>query len=257
MRFFCMTITGADDSVKPADLAAISNDFPFVEWGILHSQSRQGKEPRYPTEEWLKQLDTAWHHFPLMNLSAHLCGQHVRDVFDGETKYFGRREGGFFHYARVQLNGFSSFFKDKTVRIPETFRNQDLYDNMIVICQVQNEHAQAAAGALETVFQNVAILYDTSGGEGIPMLSFDTLVPPPTPNVYVGYAGGVSAKNAAFLVKDCKNEWQAHNNHFWMDMETHARSDDGKTFDLKKVVTVLEQVAPLLDFPPKDVPDAK
>lgn len=38
-----VTITGADDAVEPAELQALSHEFPFVEWGILHSYKRFGE----------------------------------------------------------------------------------------------------------------------------------------------------------------------------------------------------------------------
>ena len=40
-----VTLTGADDSVNPEDLIAISKEFPFVEWGILIG-SNTGAEAR-------------------------------------------------------------------------------------------------------------------------------------------------------------------------------------------------------------------
>lgn len=252
-----MTITGADDSVSPVELAAISRDFPFVEWGILFSQSRQGIEPRYPSARWLQTLDAIADRSPsVMNLSAHLCGQYVRDIFGGNGDVLLRasRKHSFWCYSRFQLNGFSNHFVDKAARIPEVFQHLRIAkDGTTIICQVGNPYANERAAALEMVFGNYAALYDTSGGEGIPMPSFDCLVPPPTPTISVGYAGGIGMHNVASVVRSCKEEWKDHDNTFWLDMETHVRSDDGKTFDLKRVVAVLEAVAPLLDFPPKDV----
>lgn len=250
-----MTVTGADDSVSPVELAAISKDFPFVEWGILFSQKRQGTLPKYPTARWLQALDALADANPAMRLSAHLCGQYVRDIFEKDIgdvfRHYTMRGNGFWHYSRLQLNGFSDYFKDKGARIPKSFQSlSGTSEGVSVICQVANEHAHLRAGALETVFGNVAALYDTSGGEGIPMPGFDCLVPPPTATIHVGYAGGLKVGTVAKAAADCKQQWADRDNHFWLDIETGVRSDGGKTFDLKKAVTVLEEVAPLIDFPP-------
>lgn len=35
-----ITMTGADDSIRPQDLLPISEKFPRVEWGILLSNSK-------------------------------------------------------------------------------------------------------------------------------------------------------------------------------------------------------------------------
>ena len=35
-----VTITGADDSVRPTDLLELSREFPFVEWGHPRVEKR-------------------------------------------------------------------------------------------------------------------------------------------------------------------------------------------------------------------------
>ena len=56
MQIKYVTLTGADESVEPMDLALLSDKYTFVEWGILFSQTRQGIEPRYPSYEWIEKL---------------------------------------------------------------------------------------------------------------------------------------------------------------------------------------------------------
>lgn len=48
-------MTGADDATDIDELLKLSDQFPFVEWGILFSQSSASK-PKYPTKEWLYKL---------------------------------------------------------------------------------------------------------------------------------------------------------------------------------------------------------
>ncbi len=47
MKIDKVTLTGADDSVRPAELVEISQQYPLVEWGILFSKSQQGTA-RFP-----------------------------------------------------------------------------------------------------------------------------------------------------------------------------------------------------------------
>ena len=51
------TITGADEGVDHTALADLSDEFPFVEWGILISE--KAGRPRYPTARWV--IDIARH----------------------------------------------------------------------------------------------------------------------------------------------------------------------------------------------------
>src|SRR5438128_38313 len=96
-----VTITGADDSVRPKDLAPIARDFRFVEWGILASANNMGR-PRFPSLDWLQEfalvaLGNGW------KTSIHLCGRWVRDILMGRMpqQVMDLLDSGF---GRVQLN---------------------------------------------------------------------------------------------------------------------------------------------------------
>src|SRR5262245_5353667 len=84
-----VTFTGADDSIEPEDLAEISKQYPFVEWGILFSKSQQGT-PRCPSERWLRKFAAVMIQNPAAQLSAHLCGRWVREfVLNGDYSFGG------------------------------------------------------------------------------------------------------------------------------------------------------------------------
>ena len=78
MKINQVTLTGADDSVRPAHLIEISREYPFVEWGLLFSKSQQGTA-RFPSLNWLQELNHVAEGQNL-NLCAHLCGLGVRDL---------------------------------------------------------------------------------------------------------------------------------------------------------------------------------
>jgi len=54
MKLDRVTITGADNSVENMhEIFDLSQQFPFVEWGILVSHSSVGK-PRFPSLMWIE-----------------------------------------------------------------------------------------------------------------------------------------------------------------------------------------------------------
>jgi len=70
MRLTRVTLAGADESVDPKELSALSAEFPFCEWGILLSEKRAGS-PRYPGLDWLNELRTLYYCVVRLNLSCH------------------------------------------------------------------------------------------------------------------------------------------------------------------------------------------
>jgi len=92
-----VTISGADDRVVYGDMVAISLAFPFVEWGILLSNTRQGT-PRYPSDGWILNLP------PGLRLSMHCCGEVARNVLAGtHSPWHNVRP----KWTRRQFNGYT------------------------------------------------------------------------------------------------------------------------------------------------------
>jgi hypothetical protein len=113
-----LTITGMDDGVPPEYLAMASLKFPFVEWGVLVSQKRQGT-PRYPSYPWIAKLASeartvkrlagrgAGRSPPWgakMRLSLHVCGSWLDDL-QGLYQAFGGKAPW------LELNGWRSEVK--------------------------------------------------------------------------------------------------------------------------------------------------
>lgn len=73
MKIHTITFSGADETVDPKQLAEISKEFPFVEWGIL--LSRKAPKPRYPDHAWRSELAR----LPGLKLSGHFCGAYTRN----------------------------------------------------------------------------------------------------------------------------------------------------------------------------------
>src|SRR6185503_2749693 len=105
MRLDRVTITGADDSIDPKTLVRLSRRFPFVEWGILLSESSFPRgSVRFPSRAWVETL-LATDGSSLLQLSGHLCGAWVRSACLGDHA-FGRDwpDVGRVAFNRIQFN---------------------------------------------------------------------------------------------------------------------------------------------------------
>ena len=58
MQLRVLGFCGADDSVEPTLLSAISAQHPWVEWGVLFREEKAGT-PRYASRKWLERLGAA------------------------------------------------------------------------------------------------------------------------------------------------------------------------------------------------------
>jgi hypothetical protein len=234
-----VTISGADDAVDPANLADLSREFPFVEWGIMFSATRAGT-PRYPSTDWLHDLCSSEyvHKAPGLKLSAHFCGQCMRDTVDGNSRWLLRPHMR--HFRRVQLNRFEwplgSGFGVVLKQSPHEF-----------ILQVRDERGLVLAADKATEFgvDRVSALYDPSGGRGIESLTWPTS--PDVDGFRVGYAGGLGPDNVEeALVARVPMTAEA----YWVDMESGVRTGQPETttdaFDLGKVREVLVRAKPFV-----------
>lgn len=221
-----VTISGADDGVNPADLAALSWRFPFVEWGILFSAKREGTL-RYPSGEWRDGLFDAWS-VPSgweMKLSAHFCGALARTLLSGDGDPLDVAGA---HFRRAQLNGFSDADPAEVPRLAESRSDVEF------ILQCKAPLFVQSAAAIARGCKNVTALYDVSGGTGATPLAW----PASLLDLRLGYAGGINPDN----VLDVLSAIGPVSHDFWIDMESGVRTDD--QFDLAKARKVLELTAP-------------
>lgn len=208
MRPEFITFTGVDDDTDPAGLVQLADDYP-VEFGLLFSPKRQGKEPRYPaihTIEWLTdQLPLRW--------AAHLCGQDARDWL-----YEDRCEHDLSDFQRVQINTADPHIQ------PTMIGNQAAKRKLRAILQCRGEFPNVAS---------VDVLYDASGGRGIVPSDW----PAATKTTFCGYAGGLRPDNVAEAVRVISTRAT----RYWIDMESGVR-DERDRFSLEKCRAVCEAV---------------
>lgn len=229
-----LTITGPDDKTDIDSLLQLSQYYPFVEWAILYSPTREGSE-RYPSETWRKNFEDACKGTRVKR-SMHLCGQAVKDfVNKGPDKVPSR------NYQRIQLN-----FNAKS----SAWKNPKTLDWMVSQCSwaefwdgspqnvvIQHNHNNAdILPMFEKLGNQFHVLYDASGGHGKTIAD----VAGAWKDNYTGYAGGINPDNAVEIF----HKIQASNTqNFWMDLESGVRTVDDQ-WDPAKVNQLLRTLQP-------------
>jgi hypothetical protein len=241
-----VTLTGADDSVLPARLVSLWQEFPFVEFGILWSDKHTGS-PRFPSGDWLAMLAKLAVGSKLP-LSLHLCGRAVRGLLVGEEA----RLPGPSIFQRIQLNFHGEDSKIEPVAFGKSL--QSLGKRQIIF-QFDGVSGQ---NYFDRMFEETELgldcvaLYDLSGGAGEVPAEW------PKPEylttdcdfAYHGYAGGLGPENVVSELKRIRVATAPapgmHEARFWIDMETRILSDGDQRFDLNKCRRVLELCRPLI-----------
>lgn len=224
MKITKVTITGTDDKVPIVELIKLSQEFPFVEWGILFSKSKEGQS-RYPSKEWIKKFTTS-KMFSEVNTSAHLCGQYPRDILQqGDHAIFEFLDRKF---DRAQLNfNFANTFADFQ-HIISVLNNPF---GMGIILQYNKANSEIVKELIENKY-SFDILYDSSGGRGTEIKEINS----PFKGYYTGYSGGLNPENIKpVLEKITENNSTAK---VFIDCESGVRTND--EFDLVKVRKYLE-----------------
>lgn len=231
-----VTLTGADDSVKPEELIELSLRFPKVEWGILIG-SDQGTN-RFPTHNWIRELVNAIHKSQVpVNLSLHICGQFLRDITGyGKLRVIEEIGAEVIWFQRVQLNfhGESHFDHiEVSEKILHAFSWYSHVWDPTIIFQLDGENDDLFVGASK-VFR-CAGLFDTSHGAGVLPKEW----PDSRTDIQCGWAGGIGPDNVVDALQQISRKAIGP---FWIDMETKIRSDGDQLFDLKKCEDVLLQL---------------
>jgi len=240
MSLKMVTITGADDATDVNELQRLSQEFPFVEWGILVSEhDRVGR--RFPSQRWIERL-LYLHEVKPMQLSLHVCGALLQRLMRGNMAWptlwlekFGRMQLNF-HGQRILCDARSWHSRLNEFGKP-------------IIFQADGEHGEVYLANAITANVDAYALFDESHGAGV--LPTEWRHPcvlncaEETPSYKLqGYAGGLSHDNLRQELPRIHEA--AKGTPYWIDMETHVRSADPDRLDLAKVETVLEIAKPFV-----------
>jgi hypothetical protein len=213
-----VTITGADDSTDPLEMLDLALAYPWLEFGILVSASREGS-PRYPSRGWCAELARV-NRMGRMRLSMHVCGRWARELFLGDLDW---TELPPIRYTvpRIQVNGKAD---------PKAVFPLGAYSDTQII--VQYPSAREYMTTSRSYGMDCVPLLDASGGAGRVEREWTDL-----PGLgYVGYAGGIGPDNVADAVKQIS---EMRSGPFWIDMESGVR-DEMDRLDMRKVGRVLD-----------------
>lgn len=229
-----VTITGADDSIRPEELVHLTEEFSFVEWGILVSRKNFGTH-RFPSKDWLDKLLQ----FPEQQLSAHLCGAYVREFLKGNFGFKDELSTLFDSVKRIQIN---------THGEPHEWNARPIFDFITAhpkkefIFQYDNVNTDLFEVLAKDGLTNISALYDLSHGAGLLPQQW----PKPLSFAKCGYAGGLSPENLESQILAIESI--VGNTEIWIDMETHVRSNMDSLFDTAKVRKCLEISSDLLSI---------
>lgn len=235
-----VTVTGADDSIKPSELFDIQEQYPFCEFGILLSrkQTLNGGGNRFPSKEWICSLvsECRKRRKPL-RLSAHLCGQWVDGFLSGHLVDFDTIAPGLFDLIRrIQINTHAQK-TESTVEMFDVINWLSREEKTIIFQLDGRDGTDMAKYVASFGHSNIAGLFDLSHGAGVLPREY----PKPFKNLACGYAGGLSPENVAAQLSMLE---KATDGPTWIDAESRLFSDNGLSFDLLKVSSFLESSKP-------------
>ncbi|MEO1508952.1 MAG: hypothetical protein AAFU84_15035, partial [Cyanobacteria bacterium J06633_23] len=199
------------------ELQAISKEFPFVEWGILHSSRRSG--PRYPSFAWCQKLQ--------MNSNGLVFSAHLEWDFLVQMASIAGVSFNSQRFHRIQLNildRHSEFLFSIWPKIRHSLAGPEL---IIQSASLSND-VKALAKEI-SANQRVSILFDASAGRGILPSQWIT----PSTTLDFGLAGGLSPANLGVELQ--KISKSVGDQTIWIDMESGVRTSDGSSLDLSKV----------------------
>jgi len=211
------TLTGVDETTPLVELVAVSDLYPFVEWGFLYSQEREGSRGRFPS---VARLRRALGELPpMVRVALHISSADVVRLLDGEpvvTELFEqtRTRGG-----RVQLNFDASEAKIELARL-----RAFIVDRPDVTFITPHNDSNAPVTEALADAPNRAILFDVSLGRGL----MPDVWPAALASVRCGYAGGLGPEKLAQVLPGIYAA--AGESDFWIDMEGRLR-DPHDRFD--------------------------
>jgi hypothetical protein len=231
MKIEKIVCSGANETTDIQSLFALSAEFPQLELGIQVSGKKCGYgSPRF---SWLMMLhQEMMHRQKVLPLALHLNQDWVQMFTAGQMPFELKlllsltvKEQPVF--GRVQLNFKIGREPKPDVQVMEKAILRFPYQRFILSWN------EANAELISEVYHREKVVFDcladSSFGEGIAVQQFEG---PPFPDVFQGYAGGLSADNIVEKLKLLQQVVPADRAIF-VDAEGKLKGDDGK-FSVEK-----------------------
>lgn len=235
MSLELVSLTGADDHVAPEAMAALSAQYPFVEWAILYFPEKEGTS-RNPSGVWRENFLA----LKLPYTAAHLCGVQVfRELLNPATAPSLITDLSRYRRIQLNINARRPEFTDEEVQaIYRTLHQAGL--RLILQHHAGSERVieQFLCDLDEEGMKRVDILFDASKGTG---QRPDAWPAPHRFNLFCGYAGGLGPdvmESELPKIKAAVAQAQSRRElPYWIDMESGIRTENA--FDLEKAERVL------------------
>lgn len=273
-KFSFLCLSGVDDSVSPRTLCDISQEFSFVEWGVNFRAEKQGKEPRYASLGWLRQLREEIDRrqqtgkFAPIHFAAHLGGEYCVDVMKGDASLV-RTLWEDYGFLRVQL----SPTRAHGVNSSQVRKHLASLKSVIMalpqvefVLEVSRETRGLSFALMDDPQPNLAFFFnceegpplkpetakgqDSQKGEASSPSSKKSSLPrrpPPCPHpgIHIGYGGCLTVENLQGELRRIASVVDDPKRPVWVDLEAGLRSQGaGKhdEFDLGKVWACIRTV---------------
>jgi hypothetical protein len=220
---FTCTLTGVDSSTSLDEVAGLSLEFPFVEWGFLLYLGRDEGRYSAPSEIAARLERLAGN----ARVALHVCGREALLQFcagEGVTADLANQVEKM--SGRIQLN--------LRLDLLPPIAIAPALDRSLVPVIIQ--HNRANTPLWDQLPGTQQTLFDASGGRGVLPESWPT----PISTQPFGYAGGLSPENIATELPRMAAAAGGSAAWRWIDMEGKLRVED--RFDLARCRQVLEAV---------------
>jgi hypothetical protein len=237
-----VTFTGADDATDVERLETLARAHPWIEFGVLVSPTRTGRE-RYPSTDWRARFLASA--IPLEQRAFHLCGAAVDQFLAADEALYRELD----RVSRVQLNfEVTRFPLDDVARLRMLFHQWEQFapdTQFILQFNAANAYLPELITGPGAPLPNVSFLADSSGGRGVVPRSW----PAPVPGYFTAYAGGMGPGTMATTLAQLERVTSVTA----IDMETRLRTHD--QFDLERVERTIQELLSLCD--PSVLPDGR
>eukprot|EP00929_Paragymnodinium_shiwhaense_P064668 TRINITY_DN32427_c0_g1_i1.p1 TRINITY_DN32427_c0_g1~~TRINITY_DN32427_c0_g1_i1.p1 ORF type:complete len:343 (+),score=59.06 TRINITY_DN32427_c0_g1_i1:287-1315(+) len=274
-----LSLSGVDDSISPRMLCDISQEFSFVEWGVNFRAEKQGKEPRYASLVWLRQLQEEIDRrqragkFAPIHFAAHLGGEYCVDVLKGDTSLVRTlwEDYGFLriHLCPTRAHGVDSSQLKKYLY---TLRSVVVaLPQVEFVLPVSRETRALTFQLMNDCQPNLAFFYDAEEANSLPgepllddgrggssSSNSKPSGPPerrpapcPHPGIHCGYGGFLTTENLTDQLRNIARAVDTAGRPVWVDLESGLRKErPGRPseFDLYKALAAIRTVFEL-DLP--------
>jgi len=200
------------------------------EFGILYSDSKNGKDKRYPTHDFSKKY-LEWAKNNNVHSSLHLCGSSIDRYLSEDSEVIDLCVNA----GRIQLN----------LNIKKYLDYQALSDNILYIATKYNHKIILQNNKTKAIFNKVflasnpkislSLLNDSSGGFGREISN----VLEPDKTYFTGYAGGINTTNVINIIKLIEAV-NISKTPYYIDMESGIRENN--IFSIKECLKIKELV---------------